>query len=114
MAKRRRRRPGAGPPPVRNPRRDAGTARSQATPEDAAKPRGHGAPQPISFRRVVIQAAVAAVIYWAVLAFSGVSGAAGLLFAVIAFLIMIPLGLVISRALYRYQLRRWQRRQAGG
>jgi len=85
-----------------------------ASPEEAARPRGRGAPRQVSFRRVVVQAAIAAALYLVVLAISGVSAIAALIFGVIAFVLMIPLGLVISRVLYRYQLRRWQRRQAGG
>jgi hypothetical protein len=118
VAKRRRRRPNAGPPPVRNPRREAAegqaTESKPAAKQPSAKARASGHPTMPTFKGVVIRAAIAAVVFYVYLLVVGSNGNAALLLTVIAFVIMIPLGLLMARLVYRIQLKRWQKRQAGG
>jgi hypothetical protein len=117
VAKRKRRRPKAGPPPVRNPRRQAGEAKADAPSggkQPSAKARAGGHPVMPTFKGVVIRAAIAAVVFYVYLLVVGSNGNAALVITLIAFVIMIPLGLLMARLIYRIQLKRWQKRQAGG
>jgi Flp pilus assembly protein TadB len=102
---------------VRNPRREAGEADASSAPakrSGGAKARGSGAPTMPTFKGIVVRAAIAAVVFYAYLLVVGSNGGAALVITLIAFAIMIPLGMLMARLIYRYQLKRWQKRQAGG
>lgn len=111
MAKRKRRRPGAGPPPVRNPRREAAVAAGTDT--SATPRRKPGEPIPPSFKGVLLRAAIVAALFFPYLVYvAGEEPNVAALISVIAFAIMIPFGLLIDRLRYRMQLRRHERARA--
>jgi hypothetical protein len=130
VAKRKRRRPNAGPPPIKNPRREDGTARAVATrpKKTSATARGgsrggrrqpargrNARPDTTSLRGIITRAAIVAVLFFPYLVYIAmVSAGAALITSVIAFILMIPFGWAFDRLLYRIRLRRWERRQAGG
>lgn len=71
---------------------------------------GKGMPQPMSFRGVALRALVAALIFFVyVMVVGGAGPEAALPFAALAFVLMVPLGLLMDRAVYRLRMRRWQR-----
>ena len=108
MAKRKRRRPNAGPPP----------APQRRTPEKAEESEGRrqqraGAPSPPSFKSVLIRAGFVLVAFAGYLLWiAGEDVATTLLISAIAAALMLPLGVAIDRLRYRMQMRRWERRQA--
>lgn len=110
MAKRKRRRPNAGPPP----------APQRRTPEKAEESESkrlqrQGAPAPPSFRSVLIRAAFVLVAFAAYLWFIAKEDPATiLLISLIAAALMLPLGVGLDRLRYRFQMRRWERQRAGG
>jgi hypothetical protein len=67
-----------------------------------------------TFKGIVIRAAIAAAVFYAYLLVVGSDGGAAAVITLIAFVIMIPLGMLMARLIYRIQLKRWQKRQAGG
>ncbi len=103
---------------MRNPRREAAEASAPQAKEGrsgpSAKERSKGAPVMPTFKGIVIRAAIAAVVFYIYLLVVGSKGAAALVITVVAFVIMIPLGMLMARLVYRIQLKRWQKRQAGG
>jgi len=103
---------------VRNPRREAVEEKTSAAPAKGGggggRARGSGAPTMPTFKGIVVRAAIAAVVFYVYLVVVGSDTNAALLITLIAFVIMIPLGLVMARLIYRIQLKRWQKRQAGG
>ena len=102
---------------MRNPRREAAEAKApeaKAKSGPTAKERSRGAPVMPGFKGIVIRAAFAAVVFYIYLLVVGSKGTAAVLITVIAFVIMIPLGMLMARLVYRIQLKRWQKRQAGG
>ena len=112
MAKRKKRK-GAGPPPVTGPKRPSAVAAAE---EAAAKPqvqkRKSGEPVPPSFRGVLIRAGIVAAIFYPYLVYVAKSDPAeALLLSVIALAFMIPLGLWLDRFRYKRQLRRWEDRR---
>ncbi|MEW6581145.1 MAG: hypothetical protein AB1416_00075 [Actinomycetota bacterium] len=112
MARRKpRRRPNAGPPPVRNARADARRQAEQpARTGRAAAPADM--PQPLSLRGVLIRALVAAAIFFVyILIVSDIDPAGALPVTAIAFALMIPVGFLMDRAVYRIRLRRWRSRR---
>ena len=111
MAAKRKKRKGAGPPPSSSPRRDsiaAGTTKVKAT-------TGHSQePAPASPKGVLMRAGlVAAVFYPYLVFFAGESAITSLIIAVIAFALMVPLGLFFDRVRYNRQMRRYQEKRAG-
>lgn len=110
MAPKKRRRPNAGPPVVRNPRKAAEEA-SAGTPARPAKTRApQGIPQPMSFRAIGIRALVASVIFFVyVMVVGSASPEEAFPFAAFAFVLMLPLGFVMDRAVLRLRLRKWYR-----
>lgn len=110
--KNKRRRPNAGPPAVRNPRYEA----KQAMPPEqrAAAKVPAGMPQPMAWRGIVTRALVAAVIFFVyILLVSDLGPAAAFPVTAIAFVLMVPVGFLMDRAVYRIRLRRWQRQRGG-
>jgi hypothetical protein len=113
--KRKRRRPGAGPQPTRNPRRDAaGTADAPAAAGAPRRPRrAPGEPVPPSFRGVVVRALIVAALFYPYLVYvAGEEPGVAALISLIAFALMIPFGLLLDRMRYRLQMRRHARAQA--
>lgn len=111
-----RRRPNAGPPPTRNPRRDAAAATGgEGTAKGAERPvkRRRGEPTPPSFKGVLIRAGIIAALFFPALVYIGKeSEGVALIFTAFAFAIMIPFGLLLDRLRYRTEMRRYQRKRA--
>ena len=112
MAKRKRRK-AAGPPPSHSPRREA-LAATGSTGEARPK-RRPGEPVPSSLRGVAIRAGIVAAIFYPYLIYVvGETPGVAAVVSVVAFGLMIPLGLLLDRFRYRRQLRRYEERRAGG
>lgn len=112
MAKRKRRRPSAGPPPARSPKRVAETTTTGAAKARTA-PRRRGEPVPPNFRGVAIRAILVAVLFFPYLVFvAGETVAGALVISAFAFVLMIPLGMLLDRMRYRTQMRRLERARA--
>ena len=111
MAKRKRRK-SAGPPPVHNPKRAALEAAEGPSKPSAPKLK-QGEPAPRSFRGVLLRAGIVAAIFYPYLIYIvGESTAASLVITVLAFGLMIPLGIFLDRFRYKRQMRRWEERRA--
>lgn len=114
MAKRKKRK-GAGPPPVTGPKRPSAVAAAeQAAAKPQAQPkRRPGEPVPPSFRGVLLRAAIIAALFYPYLIYvAGSSPAAAFLISLVGLALMIPLGLFLDRFRYRRQVRRWEERRA--
>jgi hypothetical protein len=67
-------------------------------------------PQPMSFRGIGIRAIVAAALFFVyVLVVGNADSGQALTLAAFAFLLMLPLGFVMDRAVVRLRMRRWMR-----
>ncbi len=113
MAKRKKRK-GAGPPPVTGPKRPSAVASQQ---EAAAKPqvqkRKPGEPIPPSFRGVLLRAGIIAALFYPYLIYAaGEDPGQAFLISLLALALMLPLGLWLDRFRYKRQLRRWEARRA--
>jgi len=109
MAKRRkRRRPNAGPPPVKNARREDKLAAG----EDARPTvKGVRAPRLVSLRGIAIRAMIVAGLFYPYLVYiAGEPPATAALLMVVAFAIMLPLGFAIDKVRYRLQMRNYEKR----
>jgi hypothetical protein len=73
-----------------------------------------GAPVPPTFRSVLIRSLVASAAFFLVLGFSGGNAAGNLLLVVVMFLFLLGFGYLFDRWFYRWRVRRWERRRAGG
>ena len=106
--KRKRRRPKAGPPPA--PARRA----AESKPAERQPKRKAGEPIPPSFKGVLIRSVIVAVIFYPVLVYvAKESPGAAAAVSLIAFLLMLPFGLLLDRSRYRMQMRRYERARAG-
>ena len=111
MAKRKRRK-SAGPPPVHNPARAA--VEAAGAPAKAAPKRKPGEPVPPNFKGILLRAGIVAAIFYPYLIYIvGESPAVAFVISVIAFGLMIPLGILLDRFRYKRQLRRWEEKRAG-
>jgi hypothetical protein len=111
MAKRKRRK-SAGPPPVHTPKRAAGDTAAAAAPK--APKRRPGEPAPPSFKGVLLRAGIVAAIFYPYLIYVvGESPGAALVVSLVAFALMIPLGILLDRFRYRRQMRRFEERRTG-
>jgi hypothetical protein len=109
MAKRKRRRPNAGPPPAPQRRTPDKVEESESRRQQRA-----GAPAPPSFKSVLIRAGFVLAAFAAYLLFIAKEDPeTTALITVIAAALMLPLGVALDRLRYRMQMRRWERRQAG-
>lgn len=108
---RRKRRKGAGPPPVGVPKRAAAAQAAEArAPAPGRRP---GEPLEPSFRGVVIRAAIVAAIFLPYLLYVVGESVGGALFvSALAFGLMVPLGLLLDRFRYKRQLKRWNEKRA--
>jgi hypothetical protein len=112
VAKRKRRK-SAGPPPVHNPKR-AALEGAGAPSKPAAPKRKPGEPVPPNFKGVLLRAGIVAAIFYPYLIYIvGESPAVAFVISVIAFGLMIPLGILLDRFRYKRQLRRWEEKRAG-
>jgi len=111
MAKRKQRRKGAGPPPVGVSKKAVAAQASEA--KAPAPKRRPGEPLAPSFRGVVIRAAIVAAIFYPYLIYvvdESPVGAA--LISLLAFALMVPLGLLLDRFRYTRQMKRWTEKRA--
>ena len=109
MAKRKKRK-NAGPPPVPQPKKAAGNGAADPSAKVKRKP---GEPLPASMRGVLIRAGIVAAIFFPYLVYvMKESTVTALLLTLIAFALMVPLGLFLDRARYRRQMRRWEEKRA--
>ena len=108
--KKKRRRPSAGPPPA--PKKKTVEEEDEAPRRRA--PREPVGPREPSFQGVLIRATLVAVLFYPYLIFiAGESSRTAFLISGIAFVAMIPLGLLLDHWRYRIQKRRFQREQGG-
>ena len=110
MAKRKRRR-GAGPPPAHSPRREA-IAATGASAE--SKPRlRQGEPVQSGLRAIALRAAIVAAIFYPYLIYVvEESPAVAAVISIVAFGLMLPLGVLIDRVRYRRQMRKFEEKRA--
>jgi hypothetical protein len=111
---RRKPRKNAGPQPHHGPKkaRREGTGATASAP--AAPKRRPGEPHPPSFKGVAIRAAIVSALFYPYLIYvAGHSVAAALIVTGVAFLFMLPLGLVMDRFRYRRQMAKWNERRGG-
>ena len=109
MAKRKRRK-AAGPPPAHSPRREALAA--PGAPEPKAK-RRQGEPVHSGIRAIALRAAIVAAIFYPYLIYIvGESPAIAALISIVAFGLMVPLGILLDRFRYRRQMRKFEERRA--
>lgn len=112
MAKQRKRRKGVGPPPAVSPRKSA-RAEAEAAGKAPTAKRRPGQPVPISTRGVLARAAIfAGILYLYLVYFANRSIGESILFTLIAFGLMVPIGLIIDRTRYNRQMRRWEEKRA--
>lgn len=104
-----RRRPSAGPPPGAR-RRSTAAAEGPAVAKPRAPKLRSGEPAPPSYRGAVIRAVIVVALFYPFLIYVGGEepGPAGAVTA-IAFVIMIPFGMLLERMRYRIQMRRFTR-----
>lgn len=111
MAAKRKKRKGVGPPPASSPRREAiaaGTTKVKPTTGASREP------APASPKGVLVRAGlVAAIFYPYLIFFAGESPLTSAIVAVLAFALMVPLGLFFDRLRYNRQMRRYMEKRAG-
>lgn len=107
---RRKPRKNVGPQPHHNPKR--AMAESAGTAAAATPKRKPGEPHPPSFRGVAIRAAIVAAIFYPYLVYIvKEEPLPALVISVIAFGLMLPLGMVMDRFRYRRQMARWEEKR---
>jgi hypothetical protein len=112
VAKRKKRK-SAGPPPVHNPKRAALEASGEA-PRASAPKLKPGEPAPPSMRGVLLRAGIVAALFYPYLIYIvGSSPGGALVVTVIAFGLMIPIGILLDRFRYKRQMRKWEEKRAG-
>ena len=113
MAKRKKRK-SAGPPPVTGPKRPAAqVAAADAAAKPAVTKRRPGEPVPPSFRGVLLRAGLFAALFYPYLIYVVKEDTApALIISLVAFGLMVPVGLLIDRFRYRRQMRRWEEKRA--
>lgn len=111
MAKRKRRK-NAGPPPVPVKKSPSGEAVASAS-RSAAPKRKPGEPIPSSFTGVLVRAGIVAAIFYPYLIYVvGESPGGAFLVSLLAFALMVPLGLLLDRFRYKRQMKRWTERRS--
>jgi hypothetical protein len=97
---------------VKNPRHVPAGAEGGSTERALTGP---GAPRPVSYRGVLLRAGIVCVLFFPYLIYiAGESPGIAFLVTLLAFAIMLPVGIVLDRFRYRIQARRFERRRAGG
>lgn len=112
---RRKPRKSAGPPPNHGPKRERRAGEGGAAPsKQAAQKRKPGEPHPPSFRGVAIRAAIVAALFFPYLIYiADHTIVAALVVTAVAFVLMLPLGMVMDRFRYRRQMAKWNERRGG-
>ena len=111
MAKQRKKRKGAGPPPVGVPKKAANDDEARS-PSNTVK-RKPGEPLPASIRGVLLRAGIVAAIFYPYLIYvADEATLPALALTAIAFALMVPLGLFLDRIRYRRQMKRWEEKRA--
>jgi len=62
----------------------------------------------------MIRSLLASAVFFLVLGFSGGTAASNLVLVVVMFLFLLGFGYLFDKWFYRWRLRRWERRRAGG
>jgi len=97
---------------VKNPRHVPADTGAGATERAVSGP---GGPRPVSYRGVLLRAGIVCLLFLPYLIYiAGESPGVAFLVTLVAFAIMIPVGIVLDRFRYRIQARRFERRRAGG
>ena len=111
MGKRRkRRRPNAGPPPVKNSRREQKLAEGEPTQK---RVKGVAPPRQVSFRGIALRAMIVSALFYPYLVYiADEPPTTSLILMLVAFTIMLPLGFVIDNIRYRLQKRSYDKRVA--
>jgi hypothetical protein len=110
MAKRKRRK-AAGPPPAHSPRRE--TLAATGTTVEAKTRRRPGEPVRSTLRAVALRAAIVAAVFYPYLIYVvGESPGIAFVISVVAFGLMLPLGILIDRFRYGRQMRRYEEKRA--
>ncbi|MGD9573354.1 MAG: hypothetical protein AB7V62_15850 [Thermoleophilia bacterium] len=111
MAKRKKRK-GAGPQPV-GVKKTGAVSTQEASARPAAPKRLPGEPVQVSFKGVLIRAGIVAAIFYPYLVYVvGEEPGPAALIALLAFGLMVPLGVAIDRFRYNRQMKRWNERRA--
>jgi hypothetical protein len=97
---------------VKNPRHEA--KRAGEADGTATKKLPPGAPVPPSSRSVVFRSLMASAVFYLFLSLSGGSSGSNLVLVAVMFVFLLVFGFVFDRWFYRWRLRRWERRRAGG
>lgn len=97
---------------MKNPRHDAKLAESADGKTTKKLP--PGAPVAPTARSVVFRSLMASAVFYLFLSLSGGSSASKLVLAAIMFVFLLGFGYMFDRWFYRWRLRRWERRRAGG
>ncbi|MGD9694888.1 MAG: hypothetical protein AB7V42_04405 [Thermoleophilia bacterium] len=114
MATRRKPRKGVGPPPAHSPKRAAEAGAASARGAKAAPPkRKPGEPVPASFKGVAIRALIVAALFYPYLIYiAGEDPGTAFVVTLVAFVLMLPLGMAFDRFRYKRQMKRWEERRA--
>ncbi|MFP5452164.1 MAG: hypothetical protein ACLGG9_10515 [Thermoleophilia bacterium] len=112
---RRKPRKNAGPQPHHGPKKARREGEgSSASARAAAPKRRPGEPHPPSLKGVAIRAAIVSALFYPYLVYiAGHSVAAALIVTGVAFLFMLPLGLVMDRFRYKRQMAKWLEKRGG-
>ncbi len=97
---------------MKNPRHEAKLAEGDDGKTTTKLPAG--APVPPSARSVVFRSLMASAVFYLFLSLSGGSAGSNLVLVAIMFVFLLGFGFVFDRWFYRWRLRRWERRRAGG
>jgi hypothetical protein len=97
---------------VKNPRHEAKHADGGAGTTTKKLPAG--APMAPTFRSVVLRSLMASAVFYLFLSLSGGSSGGNLVLVAVMFLFLLGFGYLFDRWFYRWRLRRWERKRAGG
>lgn len=96
---------------MKNPRHEAKLADGEAT---TAKKLPPGAPVAPSGRSVLFRSLMASAVFYLFLSLTGGSPGSNIVLVAIMFVFLLGFGYLFDRWFYRWRLRRWERRRAGG
>jgi hypothetical protein len=97
---------------VKNPRHEAKLA--EGGDGKTTKKLPPGAPVAPSARSVLFRSLMASAVFYLILSLSGGSSGSNLVLVAIMFVFLLGFGYLFDRWFYRWRLRRWERRRAGG
>jgi hypothetical protein len=111
IAKKPRRRPTAGPPPVKNPRHEAKV--TGATDTDRPAKRQPGEPMRPTFLSVVVRSVLAIAVFLIVTIASGSTLNQVAPIAAVLLVAMVVFGHWFDKWFYKYRMKRWEARRGG-